>query len=248
VKRGTLVLMLAGMMLMQPIGSDAATVLLPDLAMARLLHFTIDTTTMPGHELLRFTATIVDNGSGAFEVEGARADTTQPMIVTQRIYDDVGTFTDVPTTATMFYAGDGHNHWHVGRLASYRLVSVDGTTKYASGAKVGFCFRDSVAHDLSLAGAPTSAVYTVARTCARNRPRALSVLEGLSVGWGDVYPYAIAYQWIDVTGLPDGVYRVRATADPNRFFTESSRSNNSTWTNVKIAGTTVTVVKQGPSG
>ena len=38
--------------------------LLPDLGMARLSTIKLDTTTMPGHRLLRYTATMVDVGQG----------------------------------------------------------------------------------------------------------------------------------------------------------------------------------------
>jgi hypothetical protein len=221
--------------------------LLPNLGMARLGHFTIDTTTLPGRKLLRFTAIIVNNGAGPLELSGSRPDTASPMTVTQRIYEDDGSYIDVPTAASMVYAGDGHDHWHVENLESYVLTYANGSTTLRRGAKVGFCFRDSVAHDLSLPGAPQTAVYTYARTCARNQPEALAVLEGLSVGWGDRYAYSVAYQWIDVTGLADGTYRVRAVAEPKHLFSETSTTDNVTWTIVRVTGDSVTVVKQGPS-
>jgi len=38
---------------------------------------------------------------------------------------------------------------------------------------------------------------------------------GVSVKWADIYPSTIAYQWIDVTEVPDGTYRLKGE-DPDR--------------------------------
>ena len=62
-----------------------AQVVLPDLRMAKLTTIRLDTTTMPGHRLLRYTATMVNVGPGALEVHGSRASTTSGMAVVQRI-------------------------------------------------------------------------------------------------------------------------------------------------------------------
>jgi len=246
-KRTCLVVVTLGLVGFGAAPAMAASPMLPDLGMARLQGFTIDTTTMPGHKLLRFGATIVNLGAGPFEVHGSRPDTTSTMGVSQRIFYDDGTYVDSPTSATMDFAIDGHDHWHVEHLELYRLMTANGSKAIKNGAKVGFCFRDSVAHDLSLPGAPQNAVYTYDITCSRDQPDALTVFEGISVGWGDRYPRTVAYQWIDVTHVADGTYRVKAIADPRHLFTEASTTNNTTWTTIKIAGDTVTVVRQGPA-
>jgi hypothetical protein len=48
---------------------------LPDLGMAPLTDLSIDTTTIPGRRLLRFTTVIVNVGQGPFETIGSRPDT-----------------------------------------------------------------------------------------------------------------------------------------------------------------------------
>ena len=45
---------------------------------------------------------------------------------------------------------------------------------------------------------------------------------GLSVGWGDQYSASTNFQWIDITGLPNGRYRLTATADPSHLVSEIS--------------------------
>ncbi|WP_204312910.1 hypothetical protein, partial [Stenotrophomonas maltophilia] len=56
-------------------------------------------------------------------------------------------------------------------------------------------------------------------------------------------------QRLDVTGLPDGRYRLVATADPEDWFREVGEKNNSAWALVDLETSshppTVTVVRQG---
>jgi hypothetical protein len=75
----------------------------------------------------------------------------------------------------------------------------------------------------------------------------LRVTTGLSVGWGDTYPAGIASQWIDITGLKSGRYRLRATADPASWFAETHNTNNSTWVNIRLTNSGVSVLAYGPA-
>jgi hypothetical protein len=70
---------------------------------------------------------------------------------------------------------------------------------------------------------------------------------GLSRGWGDKYRYSLPDQYIDITGLPLGRYRMRATADPSDWFSESNNTNNFTWVDIKISGTSVSEIRYGPT-
>ena len=74
----------------------------------------------------------------------------------------------------------------------------------------------------------------------------LRVTTGLSVGWGDTYPAGIAFQWIDITGLKAGRYRLRAIADPANWFAETNNANNSTWVNIRLTNSGVSVLAYGP--
>ena len=57
---------------------------------------------------------------------------------------------------------------------------------------------------------------------------------GVSVGWGDRYPWDFVFQWIDITGLPGGTYRVRATVDIHDFYRETDEFDNCVWSEVRI--------------
>ncbi len=103
----------------------AATDKLPDLRVARIGDFSIQRTAS-GRRLLRFSGMMLNVGRGPFEIRGRRASTKKPWIIDQVIYRTGGTKRRVPTTATMRYAGDGHDHWHVRRILSYHLWSTRG--------------------------------------------------------------------------------------------------------------------------
>ena len=218
----------------------------PDLGIAKLSTITIDTTTKPGSRLLRYTAVMVDVGAGPLELIGTRPDTsTATMSVIQRIYDTSGGHTDVPVNTTMFYSGDGHNHWHTRDIEGGTLTRLDNGRKVGTLAKHGFCFFDNVKYRLSLPGAPQTAFY-LRSGCDPNQPNALTADMGLSVGWGDSYPATTNLQWIDTTGLPNGKYRLTATADPGNVIMESTYSNNSAWAKIRLNGDKVTVLEYGP--
>jgi hypothetical protein len=229
------ILLLAGGLTAQASDQD----LLPDLGMKRLGNIHVEKGA--GEErLLRFATTIVNVGAGAFEVTGRRSDASVPdMSVTQNIYDSAGRQRSRSTTATIFYARDGHEHWHVRDLEEYELFRSSDARKVGTGAKVGFCFYDNQRH-----GAETAPFYL---GCENNNPDALRVTMGLSRGWGDRYGSSVVGQYIDITGLPDGRYRLRATADKAGWFLEEDESNNFTWTDLRINGSTVTVLEQGPT-
>ena len=72
---------------------------------------------------------------------------------------------------------------------------------------------------------------------------------GVSVGWGDDYPWNFVYQWIDITGLPGGRYRVRATVDLRNDYAETVEDDNCVWSTIRIpnpgAGHSVSVEDHG---
>ncbi len=222
----------------------AAADRLPDLAMVKLRNLTIDNTA-DGRRLLRFTTIVINIGVGRFELQGQRANTSDALMdVSQRIFDDAGGFRVVPTTAVMYYAGDGHTHWHVRDLENYKLIRVDNGVKVGTGVKRGFCFYDNYRYNLTFAGAPQSPFYL---GCSRD-PSALGLRMGLSVGWGDRYAYTLPDQYIDITGLGAGRYRLRATADLNNWFVEGNETNNTTSVDIQLKGrgTAITILGYGP--
>ena len=220
--------------------------LLPDMRMAKLQRFTIDTTTIPGHKLLRYTTIAVNLGAGKMELRGQRPNTSTPlMTVSQRIYNaGGGGFTDVPTPTDMHWAGaDGHNHWHSTGFVGSELERFDNGSKVAS-TKTDFCLEDSYAFNPGFPGAPSAKVY---KGCVQGGQTSLSLTMGISPGWGDRYAYSLPLQWIDITDLPPGAYRLWVTVDPNGWFTELDETNNVTWTDLELTENSVKVIAEGPN-
>ncbi|PXY18587.1 hypothetical protein BA062_35025 [Prauserella flavalba] len=237
----------AALLTSAPTLGGATEPLPPDLGMAPISDLTV-ATTAAGQRQLRFSATIVNVGRGPFELSASRTSTGSAFTVSQAVAQTDGsrTVTDVP--ATLQFGGDGHGHWHVRDLESYELVRLDNGVKVGTSSKGGFCFFDTTAYRLSLPGAPQSPVHSASGCGVES---SLTVSMGLSVGWGDRYPWTLPDQYIDITNLSNGQYRLIATADPRGTFVESDHGNNATWVDISLSnrknGAAVKVLGYGPA-
>lgn len=219
--------------------AQAATDVLPNLHTRPLTDFRIEN--VGGEKRLRFTTVIANKGPGAFEVHMARPNTSADrMTVHQHVTTSEGGERVLPvlTETYGFWGGDGHNHWHVRGLQRFRIYTDNNgepSSSKASGKKIGFCFFDNTKYNLDLAGAPDSPAY---KGCGTTSSR--SIITGISVGWADTYKYSLPKQWININGLPNGIYHVRVDTDPKNWFEETTRTDNTTWAKIRISGNTVT--------
>jgi hypothetical protein len=214
---------------------------LPDLGMLPPKDFSVQQRPRGG-KWLRFDSVIVNVGPGVFEAEG-RGPIASNTIgdVVQLVETAAGGRTEVATPATMFFAGDGHDHWHVSELQEFTIARVsDPGNVLNRGAKNGFCFWDNYRY-----GSTAPAHYHPSTTSACELTGAGTVPMGLSVGWGDEYPSGIAFQYIDISGLPNGDYVVTVTADHHGEFVEANDGNNSAWATIRITRKSITVLDQG---
>jgi hypothetical protein len=210
--------------------------ILPDLAMLQPTDFHLERSG-GSRRLLRFSTFIVNLGPGRFDVYGSNpdpADATKLNLVTQRLEQNGG-WAEHPTEATMFYAGDGHDHWHVYGLQHWALAfAATPNEQIATGAKTGFCFWDNV----NLRNAPK--YYSGSAECHMDASGTVPM--GLSPGWGDQYPWSIAFQYIDISHLPYGNYCLTVTADPLGQFVEVTKANNQEHTLISITKNGVNVL------
>ena len=218
---------------------------LPNLKMLPLSDWKLEV--VNGRRLLRFTTIMVNRGPGHFEVRGSRPSTAvNRMAIDQVIFNDGGGSRRRATGSYGTYAGDGHDHWHVNGIMTYELYRASNARIARAGAKTGFCFFDTTKWRVSLPGARTSPYYQES-WCGTQQTLANRV--GISVGWGDRYPWNFAYQWVDVTNLAGGRYVVRSTVDIQDWFDEVEEYDNCRWAKIQIpdpgAGNTVTVVSSG---
>jgi hypothetical protein len=140
-----------------------------------------------------------------------------------------------------YAASPTHRHWHYLGFERYLLFGGDGSAVRRS-RKAGFCLGDSFRAATPPAGAgPGPSFRASTESCGAGHPRALAVEEGISVGWGDAYlPYKEG-QYISLTGLAAGNYRLVNQADPDRSISETRYDND-------VAGVTIEVTwPNGPS-
>ena len=219
--------------------AGGAARLLPDLRMAKLTEMRVTYDGSKDRHLLRFTATILNVGDGPYIVRTER-DCDGPecpvMAARQRYLRTDGSHNGAADTGTSEYdVGDGHSHWHVMDVESYELIPLDlppeEASEAVSGSKVGFCFFDTTPRNPSLPGSPSSPVFGESGCGV---PSSTQTRVGLSVGWGDTYPWFLPRQWIKLDDVPSGDYLVCATADPFDQWSETAEDNNQTWTRIHL--------------
>lgn len=153
-----------------------------------------------GKILLRFNTTTWNKGTGPLELIG---DPLNGGAVSQIVYYDDGT--TVAYSVGSFVLDDGHNHFHYDDYAIYKLQKdVTDLNAVASGAKTSFCIMDTDRINHRLPGAPKTAQYT---SCGKDT-------QGMSVGWGDTYKAGLEGQWIEVTKVQSGRYKLIIHVNP----------------------------------
>ena len=219
----------------------------PDLGMAQLSDLLVGQEAS-GRVFLRFSATLVNIGSGPLLIAAHRSyPFRNDWNVVQQVEDRAGGYSERATTIRLKFAGDGHDHWHVIGAEAHQLETLDGDI-VAGLVKSGLLLlRQCRPCDLA-AGRPELAG-------TRHAPMRRAVRPGPHDGpvrWlGDEYQWYLLDQTIEITDVPDGRYRLRAIADPADLFKESNESNNDTWSVVDLTTVdgqrTVKVVEQGPA-
>lgn len=220
----------------EPAGGGSAAQLLPDLIVwesqsrGYLYGWTLDTNEIPGRTLLRLSTATPNIGTGPMELRGgAVSGDTQEVF--QRIYNDDGSFTN--RLAGEFVYHPLHGHIHFEGFAEYVLREVlpgDGVGDVvATGGKTSFCLLDLTRYSTTLPGTPPTARYL---SCGQ--------VQGISVGWSDVYDDSLPDQWIDVTSVPNGEYWLEATVDPDDHLLELDETNNTSRIRITL--------DKGPSG
>jgi hypothetical protein len=201
--------------------------LLPDLELAPVYGVSIATADR-GRKRLRFGVRAFNIGAGTLEVRG-RAPSGKVMgELYQWITDVNGGGREVPQqNVTMFWAGDGHSHWHVERFIAVELYKVDTLTQARRARKIGFCLLDLIRSSSPPAHAPAQRVYGY-KACGTTA-KAPSLTMGISVGYADDYFPTTAFNWIDITRLPRGHYRLCAKVNPVGDWLEASMENNFYW-------------------
>jgi len=189
-----------------------------------------------GRWRIRFNTIIVNVGEGDFILRAKRTVRGGWEAEQDIPYSEEGA-KQVPIRARLVWGGDGHDHWHVERVAVVRLVPLTPDGRVVQGAKslidtkVGFCFYD---HTHELPSGLAEPRYS-AKSCGKEETIVVGM--GLSPGWNDTYRMRLPGQAIDVTDVPDGKYRLFTEIDPRGWFHEASERNNRTWIDIELERT-----------
>lgn len=167
-------------------------------------------------------------GAGSLIVDGHRPSTSEPaMVADQIVQQSDGSTRTVPDIGTLKYVFESdHQHWHylgferyeLRRASDYRLVAPD--------QKTGFCLGDRLDSDPNslLPGEPPQPVFT--SSCGLGKPDLLSVEEGISVGYLDIYYANFEGQFVDVRGVPAGEYYLVHRVNADHKLLESDYGND----------------------
>jgi glucose/arabinose dehydrogenase len=178
------------------------------------------------HWLLGFSSAVSNVGAAPLTISGHRADQSTPTMTADQIISGL-TPQVVPGVGKLRYVrSPTHVHWHLMRFERYELRRAGSTRAAVHDRKSGFCLGDRYrVNGPPPAGAPPQPVIT--GRCGLREPGLLNVSEGISVGYGDVYPAYLEFQDLPLDGLRDGHYVLVHRVDPARRLHELSKANNS---------------------
>lgn len=210
---------------------DSNTALLPDIIVREsdLYDHDVVTSIVPGRTHLRLSNGTANIGDGSFYIYGTGVDNGDGTEnIMQRVFLEDGSFYD--RTAGFFEFHPAHNHIHVQGWSTYRLMQVlpgDSVgVEVAKGEKTSFCILDLAIYDPGLPNYNPSGEFF---SCS-------STIQGLSVGWVDVYSKSLPDQNIDITDVPAGTYWLESEVDPGNWFLEKDDTNNLARIKVTLGG------------
>jgi hypothetical protein len=211
------------------------------------------------HTCLRFDQVFANVGQGDMEVRFAIPNTSSATTYKafQRVYwsDRRDHFEDREVGSVVFHPT--HEHYHLTSLGLSRLWSVDESGGRAgrapiaqtsrkddlrvrfvrSGQKVSFCMVDTEIDRWGQKGvgprkwrAP-DCLLPVSKDEANNY-----FAQGVTKGWRDVYEWYLPHQYIEVTGVPDGIFILETMADPENQIEEENKANNCVSIYIRLSG------------
>ena len=197
---------------------------------------------------LRFDQIVANLGAGPLELRFNPTDDAQSPPMVQRIYRSDGSSRDR-------FAGTGefhpiHAHWHFTGFGYARLLDT-GAHVVVEGRKRGFCLIDV---EFAMWAQHGNDARTTSFPGCQVPDASGTIVEGIGRGWADNYNWFLADQYLDVTGVADGVYELQVIANPSAFaptagspgIQESDVSNNTSHNWICMHGSDAAIIA-GPS-
>jgi hypothetical protein len=183
---------------------------------------------------LRFDQVYANVGEGPLEMRFAipRDPASQARAISQRIYRSDGASFD-ERSAGEWEFHEAHGHYHYTGFGVSRLWATDasgarvGGEPVRTGDKVSFCIVDIEIDAWAEKGNgprtyPTPECLVPTESDAQND----YLVQGITPGWADVYDWFLPDQYIEVSGVADGIYLLETIADPDNTILEANESNN----------------------
>jgi hypothetical protein len=211
----------------------------------------------PVTRCLRFTTNVRNVGRGAVRIQipwlvaGGDGAVESGFIPGQCHANQVvprtdGTVVTRPAGECLFHAV--HAHFHYQDLVSFALyaVNADGST----GAQVGrslkesFCLADDdyFGFGTAIANGPRGYVGQPGCNLPANPPPEVTVEEGVSPGWGDVYTWDTPGQFVDISTAPDGTYDIIEKTNPTGNILVAGAQQTCSRTRLQLTADAATVV------
>ncbi|HUF37441.1 MAG TPA: lysyl oxidase family protein [Anaerolineales bacterium] len=204
---------------LNPANPAEPVLILPDLRTLPPVDLQLQLFPGSGIRRLRFANTIWNSGPGDLDVHATAF--ALPNTVRVRQYIPTMEGDPILQEAGIFDFHEAHGHWHWEGFGLYEVLSVAETGRLgdivAASDKIGYCLIDVDPHPDLDEEQVSDPFYT---SCAWRR-------QGISSGWTDTYEAHIGGQYVDISDLPDGLYALRSTVDPDNIIIEFDETNNS---------------------
>jgi hypothetical protein len=141
-----------------------------------------------------------------------------------RVWDGAGRLRYTPSPT--------HTHWHLLDFQRYELRTLDGALVVRD-RKSGFCLADHYGQAARRVQRFTGAHFL--GNCAQGNPGALSIEQGTSPGYTDLYPPHFHGQNLELRGVPSGVYVLVHRANPDGLLEELDYTNNAASLRIRIS-------------
>jgi hypothetical protein len=191
---------------------------------------------------LQYTHDTFNGGPGPLVIQPAYNPASGTYQGTQYIYtlDSSGNWSitqQIPVAgAFVFDPAHGHFHFPFTTYGLYTVAANGGPgSPIATSGKISFCINDSFIYDPSL---PNAGAIGNLGSCSDP-----TSLRGLDIGAVDEYDQTDEGQAINIDGVADGTYWLRAIVDPDNYLAEANKANNETDVEVTISGTNLTVLQ-----
>lgn len=167
----------------------------------------------------------------------------------QVIFTDDGSSRRVPIGPADYH--EVHGHFHILDFVATQLYAYDEDTgergePMGEGRKMGFCIIDGGLIDTLGPVVPPKyhggGCCYLAGICQMDMLSYDEFQMGMSPNWYDIYPWWRSDQYVEVFGLPDGVYELVTVINPDGLIVEADYDNNEASAVLRVTGDTVELV------